>query len=334
MEDTACDKVAVLPPRYDQGTAVGRFRHFLNLTDPRCLSPEFFFGMSLDDARSTLVRFKGNPIPKEDIPERTWLASKIYTAAIHPDTGDTIPQPFRMSGFAIYGTPIVVGMLLPNPAGNLVQTMFWQSLNQTHNACVNYANRNASSPTPMTSLVGGYLGAVITSCTIATGLTQGLKALSLSQATKMALSRFVAYPAVASANIANLVMMRHTELTTGIHIVDGAGDVRGNSQVAAKAAIFDTAVTRVVLPMPLLLLPASFMNVLESYTPLFKRFPKLRLPVNAVACVGAFLIGLPVAISLFPQEGTIAAAELEPEFRDLKDRNGNTVAKFTYNKGL
>ena len=26
---------------------------------------------------------------------------------MHPDTGDVIPQPFRMSGFAIYGTPIV-----------------------------------------------------------------------------------------------------------------------------------------------------------------------------------------------------------------------------------
>lgn len=36
----------------------------------------------------------------------------------------------------------VVGLLLPNPS--LKQIVFWQWLNQSHNACVNYANRNAT----------------------------------------------------------------------------------------------------------------------------------------------------------------------------------------------
>ena len=36
----------------------------------------------------------------------------------------------------------VVGLLLPNPT--IGATIFWQWLNQSHNACVNYANKNAT----------------------------------------------------------------------------------------------------------------------------------------------------------------------------------------------
>ena len=54
----------------------------------------------------------------------------------------------------MYGSPIVFGMLLPNPAGNVAQTVGWQVLNQGHNAAVNYANRNASAPSGTAEVVG------------------------------------------------------------------------------------------------------------------------------------------------------------------------------------
>ena len=53
-----------------------------------------------------------------------------------------------MSGYVPFNSPILAGLLMPNPT--LVQTVFWQWLNQSHNACVNYANRNATKVTKKT----------------------------------------------------------------------------------------------------------------------------------------------------------------------------------------
>ncbi|KAJ8781351.1 hypothetical protein J1605_011335 [Eschrichtius robustus] len=62
-------------------------------------------------------------------------------------------------------TVLVVGLLLPNQT--LASTVFWQWLNQSHNACVNYANRNATKPSPASKFIQGYLGAVISAVSIA-----------------------------------------------------------------------------------------------------------------------------------------------------------------------
>lgn len=36
-----------------------------------------------------------------------WAAQKVKQAIIHPDTGERIIMPFRMSGYVPFGTPIV-----------------------------------------------------------------------------------------------------------------------------------------------------------------------------------------------------------------------------------
>lgn len=74
--------------------------------------------------------------------EHVILKVSLFQAIIHPDTGEKILMPFRMSGYVPFGTPMVVGMLLPNQT--IFSTIFWQWLNQSHNACVNYSNRNAT----------------------------------------------------------------------------------------------------------------------------------------------------------------------------------------------
>jgi len=56
----------------------------------------------------------------------------------------------------------------------------------------------------------------------------------INPATKSVVQRFIAYPAVATANICNIFLMRKGELKTGIIINDENGNKLGTSTVAAK----------------------------------------------------------------------------------------------------
>nr|XP_057932635.1 sideroflexin-5b isoform X4 [Doryrhamphus excisus] len=236
-------------------------------------------------------------------------------------------MPFRMSGYVPFGTPIVIGLLLPNQT--VVSTIIWQWLNQSHNACVNYANRNATKPTPTSRFLQGYLGAVTSAVSIAVGLKVLIdKANKLSPATRTIIQRLVPFPAVASANICNVALMRHNELSEGIDVLDADGKVVGSSKIAARHAIAETAFTRVVLPMPIFVLPPIIMSYLEGLRFLQTK-RRLMLPIHSLVCLLTFGLSLPVAISLFPQMSQIEVSHLEPEIAMATD-----CKVVTYNKGL
>ncbi|XP_058406936.1 sideroflexin-5 isoform X3 [Diceros bicornis minor] len=268
-------------PRFQQTSFYGRFRHFLDIIDPRTL---FVTERRLREAVQLLEDYKHGTLRPGVTNEQLWSAQKIKQAILHPDTNEKIFMPFRMSGYIPFGTPIVVGLLLPNQT--LASTVFWQWLNQSHNACVNYANRNATKPSPVSKFIQGYLGAVISAVSIAVGLNVLVqKANKFTPATRLLVQRFVPFPAVAvpyikghsllhhrekisafttSANICNVVLMRYGELEEGIDVLDGDGNLVGSSKIAARHALLETALTRVVLPMPILVLPPIVMSVLEK----------------------------------------------------------------------
>uniref|UniRef100_A0A665UXR6 Sideroflexin-5-like n=1 Tax=Echeneis naucrates TaxID=173247 RepID=A0A665UXR6_ECHNA len=297
-----------------------QLRHFLDVIDPRTL---FVTAKRLQESVELLHRFKRGTLPPGVTDAQILPLS--FQAIIHPDTGEKILMPFRMSGFIPFGTPVVVGLLLPNQT--LVSTIFWQWLNQSHNACVNYCNRNASKPAPISKFVQGYLGAVTSAVSIAVGLNVLIqKASRFSPTTRLLVQRFIPFPAVASANVCNVVLMRHSELSEGISVLDSSGNVVGTSKVAARHALLETALTRVVLPMPILVLPPMIMAALEKL-PLLQRQRRLVLPVHSLVCLTAFGLALPLAISLFPQMSQVR--HLEPEIAMATD-----CKMVTYNKGL
>nr|XP_023655795.1 sideroflexin-5 isoform X1 [Paramormyrops kingsleyae] len=361
-ESAVCPAFQLGKSQYNQKTFSGRLRHFLDVIDPRTL---FVSEIRLKECMKLLDDFKHGSLPPGVSDEQLWEAQKIKQAIIHPDTGEKIFMPFRMSGYVPFGTPIVslncivvrmllicffhmlvasrclgpsditssfgflqvVGLLLPNQT--LGSTVFWQWLNQSHNACVNYSNRNATKPTPASKFLQGYIGAVTSAVSIAVGLNMLIeRAARFSPATRVMVQRLVPFPAVASANICNVGLMRHTELKEGIDVLDSSGNVVGTSRIAAKHALMETALTRVVLPMPILVFPPIIMAFLEKL-PLLQTHKRLVLPVHSLVCLAAFGLALPLAISLFPQMSQIEVSQLEPEIAMATD-----CKVVTYNKGL
>ncbi|KAE8285672.1 Sideroflexin-5 [Larimichthys crocea] len=323
-ESAACPAFQLGRSRYDQGSFLGRLRHFIDIIDPSTL---FVSEKELKESIKLLDDYKHDTLPPGVSDLQLWGAQKIKQAIIHPDTGEKIFMPFRMSGYVPFGTPIVIGLLLPNQT--VVSTIIWQWLNQSHNACVNYANRNATKPMPTSKFLQGYVGAVTSAVSIAVGLNVLIqKANKLSPATRMIVQRFVPFPAVASANICNVGLMRHNELSEGIDVLDDNGNVVGSSKIAARHAIMETAFTRVVLPMPIFVLPPIIMSYLERLR-FLQRNRRLLLPIHSFVCLVTFGLSLPVAISLFPQMSQIEVSCLEPEIAMATD-----CKVVTYNKGL
>ncbi len=121
----------------------------------------------------------------------------------------------------------------------------------------------------------------------------------------------------------------------------------GTSIVAGREALALVAATRVVLPLPVLLLPPYVMDAvkrLPGVTEATARstVARIALEVGASrdACDDAGVVGaclalaLPAAIALFPQVMEIDAQRLEPKFRNLTDDQGRPITKLWYNKGL
>lgn len=310
--------------RFNLDTYWGRFYHNIELIDPLTL---FVSTKRQKDSFQILEDFKNGNSKLSVTDKQLWQAQKIKQSMIHPDTGDKIPMPFRMSGYVPFNSPILAGLLINNPT--VPQTIFWQWLNQSHNACVNYANRNASKPTQMSRFIKGYTCAVTAAISLGVGLNVFIKKNKIfSQTTKSLLLRFTPLPAVCIASTLNVVLMRLHELDEGIDVLNKDGETLGTSKLAAKVALKDMAITRAVLPVPLLIIPSMVMSLVEK-TSMLKKNPRLHMPINIVVCAVSFFFSLPATLAIFPQMSEIHVKDLETEIqRQCSEKT------LYYNKGL
>lgn len=316
--------------KFDDKTFWGRFQNFRDVTDPSTL---FCTEEQLKKSKDLLDQFKKGLVDPKTHSDELWRAKKNVDAIVHPDTGSSIFLPFRMSAFLPINVIICAGLILPNPS--MGTTIFWQWINQSYNIALNHANRNASNTMSNKQVLEAYASAVGISCSLAVGLGWGVEKLSskVSPAILSGLRMMVPFTAVTSAGIANVLIMRKNEMINGIDIKDKDGNIVGKSQAAGKSAVMKVAVSRAATSFPALLLPPILMKGFERLS-VVQKYPWTKLPLN-LAIIGAiFNTSLPAAIALFPQESTISSKDLEPEFQNLKDKDGKPITEFIYNKGL
>ena len=153
--------------------------------------------------------------------------------------------------------------------------VFWQFLNQTYNAIVNYTNRNASA-----SITNEQLGMAFSAA--ATASVGTALALNKFVANRPVLAnglfgRFVPFVAVAAANCVNIPLMRSQEIKKGIMVETESGEEVGLSGKAAVQAISQVIPSRILMSVPGLTLPGIILSKLEKNAMYIKN-PWLKAP--------------------------------------------------------
>ena len=65
----------------------------------------------LEHAKQLIISYKSGQI--RDMTPELWKAKKIVDSTLHPDTGEPVLLPFRMSCFVISNLVVTAGMLTP-----------------------------------------------------------------------------------------------------------------------------------------------------------------------------------------------------------------------------
>jgi tricarboxylate carrier len=316
-------------PRYDQRTYIGRARHFFAVCDPRTVLSS---RVELEKARAIVRAHRAGHDDPSLTEDDLWHAKRVYDSAFHADTGELLFLPGRMS-FQMPGNMVITGCMLTF-LSTTPQIVFWQVVNQSFNACVNYTNRNASSEVSMARLGTAYVAAVSAAVTTALGLGRLFDRVPAFR-TPFA-KRFVPLIAVAAANAMNIPLMRSVELQEGIEVRDGEGEgsrVLGKSTAAARTAIPLVVLSRVIMAFPSVVVPNIIMSRLEG-GPFLRKYPRVAAPLM-VGLVGAnLLVSTPLACALFPQTTSISVDSAESEFRGLTHADGSPVERIYFNKGL
>lgn len=314
--------------KYDLSTYWGRVKHCAEISDPTMLLNTT---SDIENAKRMVWDYK-NGVTSKMTPE-LWRAKKILDSTLHPDTGETVFLPFRMSSCVLSNLVVTAGMLTPNlgTAG----TLFWQIANQSLNVAINTANANKSHPLTTKQIITNYTLAVTASCSVALGLNSLVPRLkSLKPNTRMILGRLVPFAAVVSAGIVNVFLMRSEELKKGITVFDKKGDEVGTSKTAAWYAVGETAASRVINATPIMVIPPLILVRLQR-SKFLKDKPKgVEILTNIGLIFATSLVALPFALGVFPQRRILPVTKLEPKFQDLKDKEGNKITELEFNRGI
>jgi len=134
------------------------------------------------------------------------------------ENSELIPRVGRMSGFLAANLPITFALLLAPPT--MFNTIFFQWVNQSYMAGLNYANKNDSCKFTTQDMLKGYGVAVTSALLVAISLRKMTSGLTKSATGTrlLVLNAFVGSCAAGSASYCNTTSMRQAEITNGIEV--------------------------------------------------------------------------------------------------------------------
>ncbi|CAG9772246.1 unnamed protein product [Ceutorhynchus assimilis] len=326
VSESACaQKINLDEPRYDQEYYSGRAKHFFLTTNPLNL---FVANKELDEAKCLIQRYKcGKMLPRGTTDDDLWRAKSLYDSAFHPDTGEKMTLIGRMSAQVPMNMLITGGMITFYKSAPAV--VFWQWLNQSFNALVNYTNRSGDIVQTDKQIITSYVFAT----TGAVGTALGLNALVRKMPPLV--GRMVPFAAVAAANCINIPMMRAQELKHGTPIYDINGNKLGYSTVAAQQGIGQVILSRIAMALPGMVITPVVMDYLEKRGTLC-RYPWLALPTSLGVLGLCLTFATPLACAFFKQKASLPFSKLEKELQEeVKKKHDITqIERVYYNKGL
>lgn len=319
-------RINIDSPRFDQSTFLGRAKHFFEITNPLNLLAT---DAELEEAKVIVENYRKGNEDKKISEEELWRAKGLYDSAFHPQTGEKLFLPGRMS-FQVPGNMTITGCMMTfykSPPA----VIFWHWANQSFNAIVNYTNRNASATVTATELGQVYVAAV--GASVMTALSFNRLVASSPTLANGFIGRLVPLIAVAAANCINIPLMRRQEVIQGIDIQDEYGENVGKSGNAAKAAILQVVPARILMASPAMLLTPLIMAKLERTSILISN-PKFKAPISVLFTGFCITFATPIACAISPQISGIHVRDLEPELQiSLKKRFPHNEVYY-YNKGL
>ena len=127
------------------------------------------------------------------------------------DTGELVIKPIRMCGFVPVNIPILCGIILSKPT--IANTIFFQWLNQSYNAGLNFGNKNSTCSYTNTDLLTGYVAAVASSLTVAVSLRKLTEGITKTATGKklIIVNTLVGATAGGCASFCNTFFMRRAE---------------------------------------------------------------------------------------------------------------------------
>ncbi|XP_048001704.1 sideroflexin-1-3 isoform X2 [Leguminivora glycinivorella] len=310
--------------QYDQDTYIGRAKHFFKLTNPLNI---FATSAQLDEAKQIVTEYKKTKkMPPGMDEDKLWSMKYLYDSAFHPDTGEKMFVLGRMAAQAPMNT-LITGCMITFYKTNAA-TMFWQWINQTFNALVNYTNRSGTAPISKSQLLASYCAA----CGGAMGTAFYLNSKA-KQMKNPVFAALVPFAAVCGANFINIPMMRSSELMGGTPVFTPDGLPVGNSTRAAALGIGLVCISRVIMAIPGMTLTPILTNYARSRG-LFCRHPRGVLPFQ-MGLVGLCVVfATPLCCALFKQRMSLSVDSLEPELQKVAKAKFPKATEVVFNKGL